>query len=370
MMKETLKYVGMDVHKKTIDIAIAEEGCGAEVRHYGTINNDTDAINKILRKLLSTDCELRFAYEAGPCGYHLHRYLTENNLNNIVVAPSLIPRKSGDRVKTDRKDAISLARLLRAGELTAVYVPAIDDEAMRDLTRAKEDATIAGRKAKQHLSAFLLRHGKIYTGKSTWSKAHFGWIADLKMLHPAQQIVLQEYVRTVTDCSEQVTRMSAQIQTLLAGWRMAPVVKALQALRGVSTVVAITTIAELGDLSRFDHPSKLMAYLGLVPSEHSSGASKKRGGITKTGNSHVRRVLTEAAHSYRLPARISRVILGRQNDLSAEVKKIAWDAQVRLCARYQRLIGRGKETNVVVTAIAREIAAFMWAIAKQVRQSA
>ena len=189
-------------------------------------------------------------------------------------------------------------------------------------------------------------------------------------MHPAQQIVLQEYVRTVTECSEQVARLLAQIHVLLAQWRMAPVVKALQALRGVSTVVAVTTIAELGDLGRFDHSSKLMAYLGLVPSEHSSGESKKRGGITKTGNSHVRRALIEAAHTYRLPARISRVILERQKDLSAETKKIAWDAQLRLCARYQRLIGRGKETNVVVTAIAREIAAFMWAIAKQIPQPA
>ena len=369
-MKKTVKYIGMDVHKKTIDIAIAAEGRDAEVRHYGTIKNDNDSINKFLRKLISTDCELRFAYEAGPCGYHLYRDLTENSLDCIVVAPSLIPRKSGDRIKTDRKDSISLARLFRAGELTAVYVPAADDEAMRDLTRAKEDATIAGRKAKQHLSAFLLRHGKTYTGKSTWSKAHFGWIAAIKMMHPAQQIVLQEYVRTVTECSEQVARLLAQIHTLLGEWHMAPVVKALQALRGVSTVVAVTTIAELGDLGRFDHPSQLMAYLGLVPSEHSSGETKKRGGITKTGNSHVRRVLTEAAHSYRLPARISRVLLERQKDLSAEIKKISWDAQLRLCARYQRLIGRGKETNVVVTAIAREIAAFMWAIATQIPQPA
>jgi transposase len=365
-MKETVKYVGMDVHKKTIDIAIAEEGRDGEVRHYGSIDNTPDAIAKFIRKLLSTDCELRFVYEAGPCGYHLYRQLTGSSLNCIVVAPSLIPRKSGDRVKTDRKDSISLARLLRAGELTAVYVPAADDEAMRDLTRAKEDATIAGRKAKQHLSAFLLRHGKIYTGKSTWTKAHFNWIAEIKMLHPAQQIVLQEYVMTVMACKEQVARLLAQIHILLEQWRMAPVVKALKAMRGVSTIVAVTTIAELGDLGRFDHPSQLMAYLGLVPSEHSSGESKKRGGITKTGNGHARRALIEAAHTYRLPARISRLLRERQKDLSAEIQKIAWNAQVRLCGRYQRLIGRGKETNVVVVAIAREIAAFMWAIAKQV----
>lgn len=369
-MRETVKYVGMDVHKKTIDVAIADEGRDAEVRHYGTINNDTDSINKLLRKLLSTACELQFVYEAGPCGYTLYRYLKANNLDCTVIAPSLIPRKSGDRIKTDRKDAMSLARQHRVGELTAVYVPAADDEAMRDLTRAREDAKIAERKAKQHLSAFLLRNGIIYTGKSSWSKAHFNWIADIKMTHRAQQIVLQEYVRAVTECSEQVARLMTQIHTLLDQWRMAPVVKALQALRGVSVVVAATTIAELGDLNRFDHPSQLMAYLGLVPSEHSSGESKKRGALTKTGNGHVRRVLIEAAQAYRLPARVSRVILARQNNVSEEIRKISWDAQLRLCARYQRLIGRGKAVNVVVAAIAREIAAFMWAIAKQIPQLA
>ena len=369
-MGKTVKYVGMDVHKKTIDVAIAEDGRGAEVRHYGTINNDTDSINKMIRKLLSTGCELRFVYEAGPCGYHLYRYLTANNLVCIVVAPSLIPRKSGDRIKTDKKDAMSLARLYRSGELTAVYVPSADDEGMRDLTRAREDAKIAERKAKQHVGAFLLRNGITYSGKSTWSKAHFNWIADIKMAHPAQQIALQEYVRAVTECSEQVARLMAQIHILLGQWRMAPVVKALQALRGVSTVVAVTTIAELGDLGRFDHPAQLMAYLGLVPSEHSTGENKKRGSLTKTGNGHVRRVMIEAAQAYRLPARVSRVLLGRQQELSPEIKKIAWEAQLRLCARYQRLIGRGKAVNVVVAAIAREIAAFMWSIAKQIPQPA
>jgi len=369
-MSKTVKYVGMDVHKKTIDIAIADDGRDAEVRHYGTINNDTDSINKMVRKLISTGCELRFVYEAGPCGYCLYRYLSGNSLNCSVVAPSLIPRKSGDKIKTDRKDSITLARLHRAGELTAVYVPTADDEAMRDLTRAREDAKIAERKAKQHLSAFLLRSGNIYSGKSTWSKAHFNWIADIKMAHPAQQIALQEYVRSVTEGSEQVARLLAQIHILLEQWHMAPVVKALQALRGISTIVAATTIAELGDLGRFDHPAQLMAYLGLVPSEHSSGDNKKRGSLTKTGNSHVRRALIEAAQAYRLPARVSRVILGRQKELSSEIRKIAWDAQLRLCPRYQRLIGRGKKINVVVAAIARELAGFIWAIAKQVSQPA
>jgi transposase len=369
-MKKSIKYVGMDVHKKTIDIAIAEGVREGEVRHYGTINNDPCSIDKLVRKLVSTGCELQFVYEAGPCGYQLYRHLTGNALHCMVVAPSLIPRKSGNRVKNDRRDAIALARLHRAGELTAVHVPAPEDEAMRDLTRAREDIKIAGKKAKQRLSGFLLRNGFVYSGRTPWSKAHWRWIAEIKMGHPAQQIALQEYVHAVKACDEQVDRLTAQVHELLAQWRWAPVVKACQAMRGVSIIVAVTTIAELGDLSRFEHPSKLMAYLGLVPSEHSSGESTKRGGITKTGNGHVRRVLVEAAQAYRLPARISRTLLKRQQELPPEVCKIAWEAQLRLCSRYQRLVGRGKSANLVVTAIARELAAFMWSIARNVSATA
>lgn len=369
-MKKIIKYVGMDVHKKTIDITIADEGRTGEIRHYGTISNDPDSIAKVIRKLVSAGSELRFVYEAGPCGYQLYRYLTGNGLHCMVVAPSLIPRKSGDRVKTDQRDATALARLHRAGELTAIQVPFPEDEAMRDLTRAREDAKIAEKKAKQHLSGFLLRHGRIFSGRTPWSKAHWNWIAGIKMEHPAQQITLQEYVHAVTTCGAQVERLTAQIHSLLAQWRWEPVVKALQALRGVSVVVAVTTIAELGDLSRFECPAKLMAYLGLVPSEHSSGESRKRGGITKSGNGHVRRVLVEAGKAYRLPARVSRSLLARQHQLPPEVRKIAWEAQLRLCSRYQRLVSRGKPANLVVTAIARELAAFMWAIAKEVRAAA
>lgn len=369
-MKESIKYVGMDVHKKTVDIAIAEGDRKGEVRHYGTISNDPDSVAKLVRKLISTGSELRFVYEAGPCGYQLYRYLVGNGLPCTVVAPSLIPRKSGNRIKNDQRDAIALARLHRAGELTTVHVPSLEDEAMRDLTRGREDAKIAEKKAKQHLSGFLLRNGLVFSGRTPWSKAHWSWIAERKMGHPAQQVALQEYVHAAKACGEQVARLTAQIHQLLEQWRWAPLVKALQAMRGVSVVVAVTTIAELGDLSRFEHPRKLMGYLGLVPSEHSSGERRRRGGITKTGNGHVRRVLVEAAQAYRLPARISRALFERQQGVSPEVRKISWEAQLRLCTRYQRLVRSGKPVNLVVTAIAREIAAFMWAIGREVPAAA
>jgi len=365
-MEKRIKYIGLDVHKNSIAIAIADQGQDQEVRFYGTIINRMDLFDKFTRKLISDGSELRFVYEAGPCGYQLYRHLTKKGFECMVTAPSQIPKKSGSRIKNDRRDAIDLARLYRAGELTAVYVPNAEDEAMRDLSRAREDAKFATRKAKQQLGGFLLRNGHIFTGKSNWSKAHFNWIADIKLAHPCQQITLQEYVDAVQTGCERVDRITEQIQKLTKTWRMAPVVKALQAMRGVSTIVATTTVAELGDLGRFDHPQQLMAYLGLVPSEHSSGEKVKRGAITKTGNGHVRRVLVEAAQAYRLPARISRVLLKRQDGLSPQIREIAWKAQLRLCQRYRRLIGRGKPANVVITSIARELIAFMWAIAKQV----
>jgi transposase len=283
-----------------------------------------------------------------------------------VVAPSKVPKAKGDRVKTDRRDARKLARLHRAGELTPVYVPHEEDEAMRDLSRAREDAKIAERKARQQLNGFLLRHGWRYGGKSHWSGPHFRWIGGIAMGHPAQQVVLEEYVGTVRGCTERVERLSAQIREFVSQWRMAPVVDALQALRGVSLIVAVTTIAELGDLSRFDDPDQLMAFLGLIPSEHSTGGKVKRGGITKTGNSHARRVLVEAAWAYRFPARVSPRLLLRQEHLPQDVRETAWKAQLRLCARFRRLMARGKPKQVVTTAIARELSAFMWAIARQI----
>jgi transposase len=365
-MIKSIRFIGMDVHKNSISIAIAEEGRNGEIRNYGKINNNMTALSKVIRKLLSDNCELSFVYEAGPCGYEIYRYLISSGFSCEVVAPSLIPKKSGDRIKNDRRDAQMLARLYRAGELTPVYVPDLEDEAMRDLTRAREDAKHCQRKAKQRLNAFLLRHGFIYSGQTKWSKAHFHWISDIKMAHPAQQITLQEYISTLDESSKRVERLTQQIRELAPSWKLYPVVKALQTLRGVSLIVASTTVAELGDLKRFESPACLMAYLGLVPSEHSSGETTKRGRITKTGNGHVRRVLIEAAWAYRFPARISHCLLNRQQDSSSSILEISWNAQLRLCSRYRKMIARKKTQQLVITAIARELSAFMWAIAQEV----
>jgi transposase len=363
----TVKFIGMDVHKKTITIAIIHKGRNQQPRIYGAIANELEALDKFCRKMVSTSRQLHFVYEAGPCGYGIYRHLTQKGFDCMVAAPSMIPKKSGDRIKNDRRDAAVLARLHRAGELTAVYVPDAQDEAMRDLTRAREDAMAAARKAKQRLNAFLLRHGLTFTGRTKWSKAFFNWLCDIAMPYAAQQVALQEYIDSVHENLKRVNRLTDQIRQLVPTWRFAPVVSALQAARGVSLIVAVTVLAELGDLSRFDKPCELMAYLGLVPSEHSSGESIKKGSITKTGNGHVRKALVEAAWAYRMPPRVSRLLLKRQQGVPERVCQIAWKAQLRLCTRFRKLTARGKTKQKVVIAIARELSAFLWAMAKQLQ---
>ena len=363
-MSNNVLYVGLDVHKNSIDVALAE--AGGEIRHYGSIGGELKDLEKVIRKLHSKGSELHFAYEAGPCGYQIYRFLKDKSYPCLVAAPALIPRRPGDRIKCDRRDALNLARLFRAGELTAVRVPDADDEAMRDLTRAREDAISVERRGKQRTAAFLLRHGRRYPGKTTWGRGHWRWLLQQVMEHPAQQIVLQEYLEAVQEAGARVQRLTGQIRELIPLWRRAPFVAAYQALRGVSVIVAVTVVAEVGDLSRFRNPKELMAYLGLVPSEHSSGASVRRGRITKTGNGHARRVLVEAAWAYRLRARVSRPLLKRQEGLPESIRQIAWKAQVRLCARYRRFLARGKTKQTIVTALARELAAFLWAIGQAV----
>ena len=362
-----IKFIGMDVHKKTITVAIADDGRNGQVRSYGTLANNINALDKFCRKMVSTASQLHFVYEAGPCGYGIYRHLTHKGFDCKVIAPSMIPRKSGDRIKTDRRDARMLARLHRAGELTAVYVPDDQDEAMRDLSRSREDAVIAARKAKQRLKAFLLRNGLTYSGRSQWSKAYFNWLADIGMPHPAQQVALQEYINSVHETLNRVDRLTEQIRQMVPDWRLAPIVSALQSARGISLITAVTLLTEIGDLSRFNKPAQLMAYLGLVPSEYSTGDAIKRGGITKTGNSHARKALIEASWAYRMQPRVSRILLKRQQGLPDQVCRIAWKTQLRLCARFRRLAAKGKNKQVVVTAIARELSAFLWAIAKQVQ---
>jgi transposase len=362
---DRITYVGLDVHKAGIVVAVAVGGLRGEVREYGRIANTAGALDRLMRQLGGEGVELRFCYEAGPCGYGIQRHLSAHGHDCVVVAPSLIPKRAGDRVKTDRRDAASLARLHRAGELTAVWVPDTGHEAMRDLVRARLDAVHALRRARQQLSGFLLRQGCHY-GRPAWTKLHRRWLTGLRFEHAVHHIVLEDYIQAVEAAAARRDRLTTQIEAMLPDWTLAPVVAALQTMRGMALVNAATLIAELGDLSRFANPRQLMAYLGLVPSEYSSGASIKRGGLTKAGNSAARRLLIEAAWTYRFPARVSRELLLRQEEQPKPIRAIAWKAQLRLCARYRRLARTGKPANIVTTAIARELSGFVWAIARQV----
>jgi transposase len=361
---DRITYIGLDVHKDSIVVAVAASGLRGEVREYGRIANTSTALDRLLRKLGGDGVRLRFCYEAGPCGYGIQRQLSAHGHDCVVVAPSLIPRRAGDRIKTDRRDAASLARLHRAGELTAVWVPDAAHEAMRDLVRARLDAVHAVRRARQQLSGFLLRQGCHY-GRPAWTKLHRRWLAGLRFEHAVHHVVLEDYIQAVEAAEARRDRLTAQIEAMLPDWTLAPVVAALQTMRGMALVNAATLIAELGDLSRFSNPRQLMAYLGLVPCEHSSGASVRRGGLTKAGNSAARRLLIEAAWCYRFPARVSRELLLRQESQPKPIREIAWKAQLRLCARYRKLARSGKPANVVTAAIARELAGFVWAIARR-----
>jgi len=359
-------YVGLDVHKDSIAVAYAPEDRGAEVASLGSIGTRQCDIDALIRKLQSKGATLVFVYEAGPCGYWLYRYLTRKGLSCHVVAPSLIPRKPGDRVKTDQRDAVMLARLMRSGDLTSIYVPGIEDEAIRDLSRGREDAMRDLKATKYRLKAFLLRQDIRYEGRANWNAAHLRWLAEVVCPTRAQQIVFQEYVRGVTEQHERLQRLEGELHAEVKGWRLYPVVEAIQALRGVELTGAVILMAELGDITRFDTPRQLMSYLGLTPSEYSSGERRRQGGITKAGNTHARRALVEGAWAYRYPAKVSRHLQLRLETLPAEVQAIGWKAQVRLCKRYRQLSARGKHVNQVVVAIAREMAAFAWAIARTV----
>jgi transposase len=331
------------------------------------IPTDLQAVDKVVRALRAPSRVLHLVYEAGPCGFGIHRHLTARGEDCVVVSPSMVPKRSGERVKTDRRDSVSLARLHRAGELRAIHIPDATDEAIRDLVRGRADAVVVATQAKYRLKAFLLRQGRRYPGRAGWTLPYRRWLADLSFANAAQQVTLQEYRDTIDETERRITRLTEQMQQVAPTWRWAALVAALQALRGVSFITAMSLVAELGDLSRFGHPRELMAFIGLVPSEYSSGPSVRRGRITKAGNPHVRRLLAESAWAYQGLPRIGRQQHDRQEALPKNVCDIAWKAQLRLTGRFHRLVKRGKAKPKVATAIARELCGFIWAIAREVR---
>lgn len=359
-------FVAFDSSKLRHAVAIAESGRGGEVRFFGEIENSGAATAKLVKKLAAEYQRLTFCYEAGPTGYGLHRQIEKLGHECLVVAPSLIPKKPGDRVKTNRRDAVSLAKLLRAGELTAVWVPDRHHEAMRDLTRAREAAMIDLRAKRQQVSALLLRQGLHYPGQKTWSKVHLRWLAGQKLDYPEQRIAFEETMLAMRQAQERLVRLEQAIRLAVADWSLAEVATALMAMRGIDVIAAATLLAEIGDLSRFRTPQQLMAYLGLVPSEQSTGDTIKRGPISKAGNRRARRILVECAWSYQHPPRVGASKQPKVDAAPPAVREIAWKAQCRLHARYRALIRKGKLKTLVITAIARELAGFIWAVSREI----
>ena len=364
-MKKIVHYIGLDVHKDSIAVAIAPQN-STEVRRYGIIGGTLQAVDNLLKRLAKPNLELRLVYEAGPCGFVLCRHLRSKGIHCDLVCPSLIPKKASDRVKTDRRDADQLARLYRASELTPIHVPDQEDEAIRDLIRARTAAVCDQRRARNRLKGFLLRLGFRYTGKTSWNDAHKRYLSGLLMPRPAQQIVFQEFIHAVDDAAERVARLNTAVADALPGWKWEPVVRALMSLRGMQELSAMTVIAEVGDLSRFENPRSLMHFFGLTPSEHTSANKRVQGPITKCGNAHCRRVLTEAAWHYRLKPLVSEAMQKRQEHQTKEVRMLAWKAQERLHKRFKHLAAH-KKSVVALTAIARELVGFVWAIACKVK---
>jgi len=362
-------FLGLDVHNDSIAVSLAPSET-TEVRRYGIIGGEHDDVLKLIKKLQAAHpgTAMKVCYEAGPRGFALCRCLRGHGVDCILVCPSKVPRKPGERVKTDRRDADDLARLYRAGELTGIYVPEPEDEAMRDLLRARFQVGRQQHRARQQLKMYLLRHNLRYSGTTSWSPAHLRYLAKIKMPFPVQQIVFQEMLDVISEATARLERYDREIERTVPGWRWAPAVRALMSLRGMALLHAATLVAELGDFNRFEHPGQLMGYLGLVPSEHTTGKDRQQGGITKMGNAPARRALVEAAWQYRAPARLSPHLKKRQEGLPKAVTEIAWEAQRRLHHRYTHLTRVGKKkSQVAVTAVARELTGFVWAIGRQVQ---
>lgn len=365
MGEDTTVFVGIDVAKLRNAIAIAEPGRDGEIRYFGEADASEVSMRQLIKKLAARHGRLNVCYEAGPTGYRLHRLITEMGHTCIVVAPSLIPKKASDRIKTNRRDAISLARLLRAGELTAVWVPDTAHEAIRNLSRARTAAVKDVGIKKRQVSSFLLRHHRIFQRPTAWGFKYRRWLQEQSFDHPADHLVLQEAIEAVRFAEERVSRLNQAIEEFLPTWSLAPVVFALQSLRGIDLVTAVNFVVEVGDIRRFENPRKLMGYLGLVPGERSTGDTVRRGSITKMGNARIRQLLVESAWTYRHPARLSNRKRPLFERAPEKVREIAMKAQTRLTRRYRALSARGVKSTVICTAIARELAGFMWAVAHE-----
>jgi transposase len=364
-----VRFVGLDVHAETIAVAVAESD--GEVRSLGVIPNRTESIGRLMRKLGRPE-QLRVCYEAGPTGYVLYWQLSELGVKCEVVAPTLVPVKAGDRVKTDRRDAVKLARSYRAGDLTPVWVPDAAHEALRDLVRARWAAKRDQLRARHRLSKFLLRHGRrAPEGTNAWTDKHLQWIrSQVRFEHSPQEVTLEDYLHEVDHVAARIARLEraidAAIETLPV--KMRAVIEALQSLRGIAQMSAVSIVAEVGKLSRFEHPRQLMGYSGAVSREHSSGERIRRGAISKTGNAHLRRIVVEAAWAYRHRPSVGKTLAARQRGSSAAVTELAWKAQRRLHERYARLLGRGKNKQQTITAVGRELLGFIWAIGVHVER--
>ncbi len=350
-------YVGLDVHKDSIAVAVAYAGREAP-ESWGTIPNTKKAVAKLVDRLYSEKETFLLCYEAGPCGYTLYQSLTAMGMDCQVVAP---PRN--EKIKTDRRDALRLARLLRAGELVEVWVPDQEQEAVRDLCRCRADFKAQQQKLRQQLNAFVLRHGHHWpTNRKRWTQKHLEWLESLDFSYDYQAEVRDEYIAAVRLSSSRMIDLDEKLSQVLRGWSWAPLANSLMALRGFDQLSAVTLLSELGDISRFGSPNQLMGYLGLVPCVYSSGAHRRTGGVTQAGNRHARQVLVESAWCYRFPARQTAYMNRKAEGASAYAQAIAWKAQKRLCGRYRKLIAEGKNQKVVCVAIARELTGFVWDI--------
>ena len=359
-------YIGLDVHKAKTSVAVADPGSTGEIRHHGEVATTQVALDRLIRRIAKARAiplaRIAVCYEAGGCGMWIARNLLKMQVQCTVVAPSLIPTKAGDHVKTDKKDAIKLARLLRAGELVSVFVPDETDEAIRDLCRARVDAVDDRRRAKSRLLALLRRLGFNYTGKSTWTEAHKRYLRELNVPFPAHRVIIEELIGQIDHLDERIARYESHMEQLYEDWCRKPVVDAMMGLKGFQLISAMMVVSEIGDFVRFSHPRQLMAYLGLTPGEYSSGGKSTRTGISKCGNSHARWILIESATHYSKEPRVGAQLSRRQIGLSRWIRERSWSAQNRLYLRSTSLRKRLMHHNKIKVALARELAGVVWEI--------